>query len=119
MAFVQAQKEKVLEFLMDSNRQGQITEINLRFQGKTDEAEKVWKESTRLSTEIDILIGQIMDEWLGNAEASIKGLVRINTDLESAAAEIKKQINIAENVVRVIGLLDDALAIAKKVVAGF
>jgi hypothetical protein len=118
MAFEQKQKEKVVESLMAAHREGQITEITLRFQGKTDEAEKVWQENSRLYTEIDILIGQMMDEWLGNAENAIKGLAKINTKLEGAVAEIKKQINVAENVVKVIGLLDDALAIAKKVVAG-
>lgn len=118
MAFEQKQKEKFVQSLVGVNRQGQIAEINLRFQGKTDEAEKVWQKSARLSTEIDILIGQMMDEWLGNAESAIKGLAKINAKLEGAVAEIKKQINVAQNVVKVIGLLDDALAIAKKVVAG-
>ena len=46
-------------------------------------------------------------------------LTKMNTKLEAAVAEIKKQINVAENVVKIIGLLDDAVAIAKKVVAGF
>ena len=117
MAFEQAQKEKVMESLMAAQRQGQITEINLRLQGKADEAEKVWQSNNRLSAEIDILIGQMMDEWLGNAERAIKGLAKINDKLETAVAEIKKQINVAQNVVKIIGLLDDAVAIAKKVAA--
>jgi len=119
MAFEQTQKEKVMESLMAAQRQGQITEINLRLQGKPDEAEKIWQENSRLSAEIDILIGQMMDEWLGNAERAIKGLAKINTKLEAAVGEIKKQMNIAQNVVKIIGLLDDAVAIAKKVAAGF
>ena len=118
MAFKPTDKEKVLESLMAEHRRGQITEINLRLQGKPDEAEKVWQENARLSAEIDILIGQMMDEWLGNAERAIKGLAKINTKLEAAVAEIKKQMNVAQNVVKIIGLLDDAVAIAKKVVAG-
>ena len=117
MAFEQAQKEKVMESLMAAQRQGQITEINLRLQGKADEAEKVWQSNNRLSAEIDILIGQMMDEWLGNAERAIKGLAKINDKLETAVAEIKKQINVTQNVVKIIGLLDDAVAIAKKVAA--
>jgi hypothetical protein len=119
MAFEQTQKEKVIDSLMAEHRQGQIAEINLRLQGKPDEADKVWQENTRLSAEIDILIGQVMDEWLGNAERAIKGLAKINTKLEAAVAEIKKQIHVAQNVVKIIGLLDDAVAIAKKVAAGF
>ncbi|MBM4276629.1 MAG: hypothetical protein FJ130_01950 [Deltaproteobacteria bacterium] len=68
--------------------------------------------------EIDILIGEMMDEWLGDAEGAMKGLAKINTKLEAAVAEIKKQINVARNVIKIIGLLDDAVAIAKKVAAG-
>jgi len=119
MAFEQTQKEKVIESLIAEHRQGQIAEINLRLQGKPDEAEKVWQNNSRLAAEIDILIGQLMDEWLGNAERAIKGLAKISAKLETAVAEIKKQINVAKNVVKIIGLLDDAVAIAKKVAAAF
>lgn len=118
MAFEQTEKEKVVESLMTARRQGQTTEITLRFQGKTDEAEKVWQSNSRLSAEIDILIGQMMDEWLGNAERAIKKVTAANAKLEAAVAEIKKQMNVAQNVVKIIGLLDDAVAIAKKVAAG-
>jgi hypothetical protein len=119
MAFEQTEKEKVVESLMAAHRQGQLTEVSLRFQGKPDEADKVWQDNTRLSAEIDILIGRMMDEWLGDAESAIKGLAKANTKLEAAVDEIKKQINVAQNVVKIIGLLDDAIAIAKKVAAGF
>jgi len=119
MAFEQTQKEKVIESLMAEHRQGQIAEINLRLQDKPDEAEKIWQSNSRLSAEIDILIGQMMDEWIGNAERAIKGLEKISAKLEAAVAEIKKQIHVAQNVVKIIGLLDDAVAIAKKVVKGF
>ncbi len=118
MAFKRTDKEKVLESLMAEHRQGQITEINLRLQEKPDEAEKVSQKNASLSAEIDKLIGQMMDEWLSDAERTIKGLTKINSKLEVAVAEIKKKINVAENVVKIIGLLDDAVAIAKKVVAG-
>ena len=119
MTFDPTDKEKVLSSLMAAHRQGQITEVSLRLQGKPDEAEKIWQGNTRLSTEIDILIGRVMDEWLGDADHAIKGLTDVNTKVEAAAAEIKKQVNIAQNVIKVIGLLDDAVTIAKKAVAGF
>jgi hypothetical protein len=118
MAFDQTQKEKVVESLMAARRQGQIAEIKLRFQGKSDEAEKVWQINRRLSTEIDILIGQMMDAWLDDAERAIGRLLNVNANLEGAIAQIENQINVAQNVVKIIGLLDDTVAIAKKVVAG-
>jgi len=119
MAFELTEKEKVLESLTAAHRQGQLAEVSLRLQGKPDEADKIKPGNTRLSGEIDILIGQMMDEWLGDADRTMKDLTAVNAKLEAAVAEIKKQINIAQNVVKIIGLLDDTVAIAKKVVAGF
>jgi hypothetical protein len=118
MAFELTEKEKVLESLTAAHRQGQLAEVSLRLQGKPDEADKIKPGNTRLSGEIDNLIGQMMDEWLGDAERAIRDLAKINTKVEAAVAKIKKQIDVAQNVVKIIGLLDDAVAIAKKVVAG-
>lgn len=118
MAFEPTKKEKVLESLMSTHRQGQLAEVSLRLQGKPDEADKIKPGNTRLSGEIDTLIGQMMDEWLGDADRTVKELTAANAKLEVAVAEIKKQINIAQNVVKALGLLDDAVAIAKKAVAG-
>lgn len=119
MAFEPTDKEKVLESLMTAHRQGQVTEVSLRLQGKPDEADKIKSGNTRLSGEIDILIGQMMDKWLGDADRTMKDLTAVNAKLDAAVAEIKKQINIAQNVVKVLGLLDEAVAIAKKAVTGF
>jgi Skp family chaperone for outer membrane proteins len=118
MGFEQTQKEKVIASLMAAYRQGQIAEIRLRLQAKPDEAEKVRQENARVSAEVDTLIGQMMDEWRGNVERAVKGLEKINTKLEAAVAEIKKQINVARNVVKIVGLLDAAASIAKKAAAG-
>ena len=117
MPFEPTDKEKVLESLMAARRQGQLAELSLRFQNKPDEADRIWEGNTRLSTEIDILIGRRMEEWMGRADPAIKGLTAANTKLEAAVADIRKQIKIAQNVVKVIGFLDDAVAIAKKVLA--
>jgi hypothetical protein len=117
MPFEPTDKEKVLESLMAARRQGQLAELSLRFQNKPDDANKIWEGNARLSTEIDILIGRMMDEWTGRADTAIKGLTAANTKLEAAVADIKKQIKIAQNVVKVVGFLDDAVAIAKKVLA--
>ena len=119
MAFELTEKEKVLESLTAAHRQGQLAEVSLRLQGKPNEADKIKPDNTRLSEEIDILIGQMMDEWLGDADRTMKDLMAVNAKLEAAVAKIKKQINIAQNVVKVLGLLDEAVAIAKKAAAGF
>ncbi len=118
MAFEPTDKEKVLESLMAARRQGQLAELTLRFQGRPAEAENIREGNARLSTEIDILIGRMMEDWLGAADRATKDLATANARLEAAVADIKKQIEVAQNVVEVLGLLDDALAIAKKALAG-
>ena len=119
MAFEPTKKEKVLESLMSTHRQGQLAEVSLRLQGKPDEADKIKPGNTRLSGEIDTLIGQMMDEWLGNAGPTMKDLTAVNGKLAAAVADIKKQINVTQNVVKALGLLDEAVAVAKKAVGGF
>jgi hypothetical protein len=119
MAFELAEKEKVLESLTAAHRQGQLAEVSLRLQERPDEAEKIKPGNTRLSTEIDTLIGQMMDEWLGDADRTMKDLTTANAKLEAAVTKIKKQINVAQNVVKTLGLLDEVVTIAKKVAAGF
>ena len=117
MPFEPTNKEHVLESLMEARRHGQLAELSLRFQNKPDDANKIWEGNTRLSTEIDILIGRMMDEWAGRADTAITGLAAANAKLEAAVGDIKKRIKIAQNVVTVVGVLDDAVAIARKVLA--
>ena len=118
MAFQPTEKETLLEALMAARRQGQLAELSLRFQGKPDEANRIREGSARLSTEIDILIGRMMEEWLGAAKRATKDIGAVQATLEAAVADIKEQIKVAQTVVKVIGLLDDAVAIAKKALAG-
>lgn len=117
MPFTPTDKEKVLESLMAARRQGQLAELSLRFQNKADDANRIREGTTRLSAEIDILLGRMMEEWAGRADTAIKGLTAANSKLETTVVDIKKQIKIAQNVVKVIGFLDDAVAIAKKIAA--
>lgn len=118
MAFEQSDKENILESLMSVRRQGQLAELNLRFQGESEEADSVWGATARLSTEIDILIGRMMQDWLGSAKSVKKSIESLNSKIETAASDIKKQTRIAQNVVKVVGLLDDGVDLAKKAIAG-
>jgi hypothetical protein len=118
MAFKPTDKEKLLESLMGIHRQGQVAEIRLRFQGGLDEGEKIWEGNIRLSMEIDILIGRIMEDWLGSAARATADLRKANTNLKTAIDDIRRQIEVAQNVVKVVGLLDEAVAIAKKALVG-
>jgi hypothetical protein len=55
-----------------------------------------------------------MEDGLGRVEPVLKGLNAATAKLETAVGGIKKDVKTAQNVVKVVGLLDDAVAIAKK-----
>lgn len=115
MPFTPTEKEKFLAALMDSRRAGQTAEVRLRFQGNTAEAEEVKEAGDRLTDEIDTLTGELMTDWLANANKAIADITKKSDAIDDAVADIKKKLKIAQNVVKLIGALDDAVAIAKKV----
>ncbi|WON74454.1 hypothetical protein [Nitrosospira sp. Is2] len=117
MEYKMTDKERTLESLIAAHRQGQLAEISLRCQNRPLEADKVWERNVRLSIEIDILVGHMIDEWLGAADLTTTALVDANAKLVDVVKDIKKKIEIASNVVKVMECLDEAIAIAKKVLA--
>jgi ribosome-binding ATPase YchF (GTP1/OBG family) len=114
MAFTPTEKEKFLAALIDTRSAGQTAEIRLRFQEKADEAEQVREACDRLTDEIDTLTGELMNDWLGNANKAIADLAKKSAVIDDAVADIKKKLKIAQKVVKLIGGIDDAVAIAKK-----
>ena len=117
MPFDENDKEKVVESLSAIRRSGQKLEIALRFQQKQAEAEDVQKKNKVLSDQIDLLIGKLMDEWVGTADAIVERLNKGSAQVQAAINEIKKDIDIAKNVVKGLGALDEAIGVAKTVLA--
>jgi hypothetical protein len=117
MAFSQSDKEQVVEALIAARRQAQLAELSLRSQGQTQAADNVRTATRALSTKIDALIAAMMGDWLGQADQVMGDLKACTSDLEKAVDQIKKQVQIAQTVVKVIGFVDQAVAIAAKVLA--
>lgn len=118
MAFTDSEKEKFLASLMDMRRKGQRTEVNLRFQQETARADQVKEANKRLTGQIDDQEGELMHDWLGSATNAMTELGKKSKGIDTVIADIKKKVKIAENVVKAIGFIDDAVAIAKKALAG-
>src|SRR5881398_1401495 len=114
MAFTESEKEKFLGSLMDMRRKGQSTEVNLRFQQQTVEADRVKEANKRLTDQIDAQVGDAMNQWLGSAANAMTELGKKSSGIDASIAAIKKKVKIAENVVKAVGFIDDAVAIAKK-----
>lgn len=115
MPFTPTEKEKFLAALMDTRSAAQTGEIRLRFQQQTAEADQVKDACDRLTAEIDTLTGQLMTEWLGNADKAVVDLGKRAAAVDDAIANIKKKVKIAQSLTKLVGGLDDAVAIAKKV----
>ena len=115
MAFSQDDKLKLLDALMDARRQGQLAEISLRSQGLGDDAEKIRKSVTVLSAQIDVLIGRMMEDWLGQVDKAIGDMATCTKGLQTAVDQIRKKVAIAQTVVKALGFVDQAVATAAKV----
>ena len=118
MAFQSSEKQKLLESLMDARRNGHVAEVSLRLQQKETEANEIRDANETLSAEIDNLQAQLMQEWLANAKTVMADLGKKTDALDETVTKIKKKVKLAENVTKAVGLLDDAVVIAKKVLAG-
>lgn len=107
-------KEALIDALLESKRKGFRLEISLRFQGKNAEADKVKAKTRKLSRTMDNLLSQAMQSWLGNATVLRQTMTKTNANLQASIRDIKKKIEVAENIVKAIGYLDDAIKLAAK-----
>ncbi len=95
-------------------RNGSDLEVELLLKGKNEEAKKVRKKTDELVAENKALIADLMKEWLGTVGEIEGNLQNINAGLKAVIQDIKKDIEIAENVVKAVGYIDDVTGIATK-----
>ena len=107
-------KETLIPSLNETYRKGQKLELNLRFKGKTEEADQVRAKCNELSDRIDDLIAEAMKDWLRTADTLIDEVKGINSNLQSNIRDIKHEIKMGEKIVKAIGYLDQAIDITKK-----
>ena len=89
--------------------------LPLTFGGHADEAVKVEAKSQELGDQISDLLGQVIDEWVGSAQSVVDKLRKANDKLQANVREIEKDTDTAKNVVKLLGHVDDVIAIAAKV----
>ena len=91
-------------------------EMRLRFAGDAARADLVQAKHDELREAIDTLRGRFADQWTRDTEDIREGLRQANAKVQASIRNIQKRINVAQNVVRVIGQIDDALAAVKGLV---
>lgn len=85
-------------------------EMQLRFAGDFARADEVQQKSDVLLDAIKVLRGRVAETWTRDTEDLRAGLAKANIKVQASVREIEKGINVAQNVVKVIGQIDSALA---------
>ena len=106
-------KEDILDKLTESHRKGQKLAVRLVIGKKNAEAAAVKAANRKLQKQIDRLLTKLMKDWTGSAPSVIAKIGGINAKLQGVIRDIKKKIEVAQKVVRAIGLIDDAVSLAK------
>lgn len=111
----QTSKEEIIDKLLFTLYRSGKLEARLLVTGEIDKADIVAEKSDALNQQIKTLIGQVMDEWLGQSTVVIKDIKITSANLQRSITKIKKNVNTAKNIVKAIGLIDDTITIAKKI----
>ena len=97
---------------------GKLTnaEIRMTLAGEVDLAKKSAARRKQLRAQIDRLQSQVATKWTVSAATIREALRGANANVQDKILKIKKKINVAENSIKVIGQIDDAIGFLKKVV---
>ena len=113
MAISKTAKQDLIQQLLATKTKSYQTEIKLLLKRKPDEAEEVKEHGKALSRKIDELIAQSISDWLGNSNTLIKNVKTINTKLQRSIRDIENDIKIAQNVVKIVGYIDEVTEIVR------
>ena len=108
------EKQRAIHALITSRSKGDSLELQLLMQGEAEAAARVRAATRRLSRKIDALIAAAMHTWRGRADALEDEMRRRNARLQARIRDIRNEIQVAENVVRATGLLDEAAWLASR-----
>lgn len=110
-------KKQVIRGLLVAKQEAHSVEISLRFKGQNGQADQIAAKAKKLSDAIDTLLGQVMRDWVVETEAVVGDIDQANVSLQSSIQEIQNGINVAQNIVKALGYVDDVVAIAAKIAA--
>lgn len=115
MAMNKESKQEVIQRLLIGKQKAHILETSLRFKGEGEEADKVAQKANELSNQIDILLAQVLGDWLGQTDAIVQEVKIANSSLQQSIRKIRQGVKSAQNLVKAIGFLDDLIATATQI----
>ena len=104
-------KQEIIQLLLAAKSKAYLAEVKLLLKRKSDEANEVKTHGKELSRKIDRLIAQTMSDWLEDAEIIIKNVKSTNKKLQRSINDIQNDVNIAKNIVKIVGFIDEIVEI--------
>lgn len=84
--------------------------------GNKEQAAQCDRRKKRLMVEIDGLLQDLYQDWIGRAEQLKPKLDKANTEIDKLIEKIEKDIECAQNIVKIIGYIDDVVKLAADMV---
>lgn len=112
MIIEMTEKQQVAHQLLVSKIKAYNSEIKYRAKGDDSKADEVKEHGKELSRKVDDVIAELMRDWTGDAEEIVTSTKAINETIQSIINKINKDIDTAEDFVKLIGLIDAVVSIA-------
>lgn len=116
MPISMTKKQEIIQQLLASKTKAYQVEVKLLLKQKPNEANDVKNHGKELSRRIDALIADTMSDWIGNADKLISDVKLTNKKVQRSINDINKDVNVAENVVKLIGFIDEIAEIVVGIV---
>ena len=110
------EKEEIINTLIDQKAQCYKLVVILKMLDKPVEAEDVKNKALNLSATIDDLLEKLMDEWLIDTAPLLNCLIKANNGINDTLDQIKKMVDVAENVVKFLKNIDQGIEVASKII---
>lgn len=110
------EKQEIIQQLLAAKTKAYQAEIKLLLKRKPEEANEVKNHGKELSRKIDRLIAQAMSDWGVEAELIIADVKSTNRKIQRSISDINKDVNVARNVVKIVGFIDDVVEIVSAIV---
>ena len=110
--------QQALNQCLDIYRSTSDAQFALAIAGKQTEADQLTPKLSELQKEIDQLRGKMLDDWTAQVPQLNDQLTQISNDVQQAVTDIKSDIQAAQQVVSLIGKLDQAIKVIKPLISG-
>ena len=104
-------KRQLIHQLLVAKSQAYDAESYLLLKQMPYEANVVKNHGKELSRRVDSLIAEIMSDWIENSDRIIIHVYSINKELERCITDIEYDVNVAENIVKLVGFIDEIVKI--------